>query len=234
LLLGCVVKRHRAEIWVLSALASLGCSVRSSPSDHGGSQGLGLQVASGATLSSAGYTIEGPSDFLSAGSVPVGASPDVPVTISHLPLGAGYLLRIDATASDDLTVCSGSASFDVTDASAVFTVVVHLDCAVPSGDLSLSGVLNVCPILDGIDAVPMDVKLGGASQLTLFAHDTDTGPSPLSYAWAVNGIKLARQTSPTLGFTCTSAGEVTISGTVSDGDPDPACADSSAVKVTCQ
>jgi hypothetical protein len=229
------VKAHRTRIGFLAMLVSLGCSTHAPTSDpDGGSFGLGLQVASGATLSNASYTIEGPNGFLSAGSVAVGASPDVPVTVSHLPLGSGYLLSIDATASDGVTVCSGSTSFDVADSAATFSVIVHLDCAVPSGDVNVQATLNICPVIDGIDASPTDVKRGGVSQLTLFAHDSDTGPSSLSYSWAVNGIKLARQTAPTLSFTCTSRGDVTITAGVSDGDPDPTCADSSAVKVTCQ
>jgi len=230
------VKARQAFIWVLSALASWGCSARPpvGDPDDGGESGFGLQHASGASLSSASYTIEGPSGFLSAGNVAVGPTADVPVTVGHLPLGVGYVVSIDATASDGVTVCSGSTPFDVADASAVFTVVVHLDCAVPSGDVSVAGSLNRCPVVDGIDAVPLDVRLGGVSRLTLFAHDSDTGPSPLSFGWAVNGIKLARQTTPTLAFTCTTASDVTIAGTVSDGDPDPACADASAVKVSCR
>jgi hypothetical protein len=85
-----------------------------------------------------------------------------------------------------------------------------------------------------LDASPMDLALGGVARLTLSAHDTDTGPAPLAYGWTVNGIKLTKQTGTSLGFACSSAGEVTIAATVSDGDPDPACADTSAVKVNCQ
>lgn len=229
------MKAHHVGIWLLAALASVGCGTHSSKSDpDGGSSGLGLVVASGATLSNASYTIEGPDGFLSAGSVAVGETPDVPVTVGHLPVGVGYQISIDATASDGATVCSGSTVFDVTDSNAVFSVTVHLECAVPSGDAFVQATLNICPVVDGIDASPMDVKLGGASRLTLFAHDSDTGPTPLAYAWAVNGIKLARQTSSSLSFTCTSAGDVTITGSVSDGDPDPTCSDSSSVKVSCQ
>jgi len=200
----------------------------------GGSFGLGLQVGSGATLSSASYTIEGPNGFLSAGSVAVGASPDVPIVLSHLPVGPGYLVTIDATASDNATVCRGNTAFDVTDSEAALTVIVHLECAVPTGAASIQATFNICPVLDGLDASPMDLKLGGVSRLTLSAHDSDTGPGALAYSWAINGIKLSTQTSATLAFTCSTPGEVTISGAVSDGDPNPACADSSAVKVSCQ
>lgn len=230
------MKTHRAGIWWLSALASVACTsaTASAPESDGGSFDQGLEVAPGTTLSSASYTIEGPDGFLSAGTVAVGSSPDVPIVVGYLPVGSGYLVSIDATASDGVTVCSGHSTFDVADSSAVFTVVVHLACAVPHGDVAIAATLNVCPIVDGIDAVPTDVKRGGFSRLTLFAHDSDTGPSPLSFGWAINGIKLARQTSPSLSFTCTNPGDVTITGTVSDGDPNSTCADSSAVKVSCQ
>jgi hypothetical protein len=180
------------------------------------------------------YAIAGPNGFASAGTVPVGDSADVPVVLSHLPIGQGYELDLSATASDGVTVCDGNTTFDVADASATFTVVVHLDCAVPSGDVSVEATLNICPVVDGVDALPNSLTLGGVSSLSVAAHDSDHAPGPLAYAWAVNGIKLPRQTASTLGFACSSAGQITITASVSDGDPNPTCADSLGVQVSCQ
>lgn len=191
-------------------------------------------MAPGVTLANANFTVEGPGGFSSAGTVSVGSSADVSIVLGHLPVGQGYVASIDTLASDGLTRCSGSTAFDVTDGSAVFTVVVHLDCGVPVGDVSVQATLNVCPVIDSLDASPLDVALGGVSNLTLSAHDSDTGPGPLSYGWAVNGIRLTRQTASSLGFTCTTSGEVTIAGIVSDGDLNPACADTAVAKVSCQ
>jgi hypothetical protein len=226
---------HHAWAWLPALLASLGgCAEAGAERDGGSSAGQWLNAGPGATLASANYTIEGPNGFVSAGTVAVGESPDVPITLGPLPVGNGYEVVLDATASDGVTVCTGRALFDVVDGAAVLTIVVHLTCTVPVGEISVVGTLNFCPVVDGLDASPLDVKLGGVSRLTLTAHDSDTGPAPLSYSWTVNGIKLTRQTSPSLNFACSSLGEVVIAGTVSDGDPNPACADTAGVKVTCQ
>jgi hypothetical protein len=228
------VKTRHAWILLPALLATLGACSEAGGGREGGAFGQGLQVSPDATLSSASYTIEGPNGFASAGTVEVGSSPDVPVVVSHLPVGAGYLVSISAVASDGATVCEGNTTFDVSDSSAVFTVIVHLECAIPAGSISVEGVLNLCPVLDSLDASPMDLKLGGVARLTLSAHDSDTGPLPLRYGWSVNGIKLTQQTATLLSFACSSVGQVTIAATVSDGDPNPACADTSAVKVNCQ
>jgi len=200
----------------------------------GGSVGQGLQVTPDASVSTATYAVSGPNGFASAGIVLVGDSADVPVTLSHLPVGEGYELDLSGTASDGITVCEGSTIFDVTDSAATLTLVVHLSCAVPSGDVDVQATLNVCPVIDGLDASPMTLVLGGVSSLRVTAHDSDNQPAALSYSWTVNGVRLAHQVGPALSFACSSAGDVTILAGVSDGDPDPACADKSGVKVTCQ
>ncbi len=200
---------------------------------QGGSIDYGLQVSPDASVTTATYTISGPNDFASAGTVPVGDSPDVPVVVSHLPVGQGYQLDLHAVASDHVTVCDGSTTFAVVDALATLNLLVHLECVVPTGDANLQATLNTCPVLDGLTALPTSLQIGGISALTVTAHDPDSGPSALAYSWAVEGIKLPR-TASTLSFTCSSAGEVTLSASVSDGDPDPACADSSSVKVSCE
>lgn len=218
-----------------SWLALAGCGEPgASASPAGGSLGLGLQVSPTGEVTLAAYTVSGPNGFTSAGTVPVGESPDVPITLSHLPLGLGYELELNARASDGVTECDGSATFDVTDGNTPITLLVHLVCSVPTGDVAVEATFNICPVLDGLSASPLAVSLGGVSSLLAQAHDADNGPATLSYAWRVNGIKLSRQTAPNLTFACTSLGEVTIMATVSDGDPAPNCASSSSVKVSCE
>ena len=202
--------------------------------DHSsGASKFGLQVSPDANVSNATYTISGPNGFASAGTVPVGTSADVPVTLSELPVGQGYELSLDAIASDGITACDGNTVFDVSSGDAL-TLVVHLSCAVPTGDVSFVTSLNFCPVLDGLDARPTSLKLGGLANLSMVAHDSDNGPQPISYAWMANGFKLPKQSASTLNFLCSSRGEVTITASVSDGDPSPLCADSLDVKVSCQ
>ncbi len=226
--------RRFALLWLPSLLIGLvGCG-EGHAKKVGGSAGQGLQVSPDASVTLATYTITGPNGFASAGTVPVGDSPDVPIVVSHLPVGQGYVLDLNATASDGVIVCEGSTTFDVTDINATLTITVHLTCAVPSGDVDLETSLNNCPVLDGLDASPLALYLGGVSSLVVSAHDSDNGPAPLAYSWRVNGVKLPSQTAPTLSFACSSVGQVTIAATVSDGDTNPACADSASVQVSCE
>ncbi len=141
---------------------------------------------------------------------------------------------MSATASDGVTVCDGSTTFDVTNPDVTVTLTVHLTCAVPTGDVSVNATLNICPTIDDLTAAPLILKIGGVSTMSVVAHDADNGPAPLSYSWSVNGIKLPRQTSTRLLFACSSPGDVMVAASASDGDPNPGCADSASVKVTCQ
>ena len=63
------------------------------------------------------------------------------------------------------------------------------------------------------------------------AHDSDNAPSPLSYRWQANGQDISGQTSPSLTFTCTTVGNVSVQVIVSDGDS--ACNASSSITLTC-
>jgi len=205
---------------------------------HGGNSGpngaldLGLQLAPGTTVSEAVYTISGPNGFFSAGNVAVGESADVPVVLQHLPLGTGYELDMSAPASDGQTLCQGTSTFDISDGNPK-TVVVHLVCAVPSGEAAVFASLNICPLIDSLGASPMDVRLGGTVALTSAAHDSDSGPSPLGYKWAINGAPLKAQSGPNLKFLCSSAGSFNFTLTVSDGDTTPGCADVLSLTAHC-
>jgi len=212
-------------------LAAASCS-QGQPSPNGGEYGQGLELGPGVTVSSANYTISGPNGFTSGGTVPIGDSADISVVVSNLPVGMGYELIVSGTASDGLTVCDGTATFDVATANSTVTVPVHLECAVPSGDVALTGTVNICPVIDDLSAAPVNLLVGGVASLSVSAHDSDSGPAALSYRWMLNGIPIAGKTAPNLAFTCTKLGQVTIAALVSDGDPK--CIDSSSVKVSCE
>jgi len=203
-----------------------------SPPAGGGELGQGLLVSPGVTISTATYTITHPNGFASAGTVAIGESADVSVVVSQIPIGQGYELVVSGTASDGVTVCDGTATFDVTDPSVPLTLVVHLECAVPSGDLSFEAAVNICPVIDDLTASPVNLKLGGVASLSVVAHDSDSGPSALAYSWTVNGVTLPNKIAPTLSFTCSSLGPVTLGARVTDGDP--ACPDTATVNVSCE
>jgi hypothetical protein len=214
-----------------TAMSILSCGQAATEREGPGAVGLALQVSPGNTLSSATYTISGPNGYASAGTVAVGDSPDVPVVVQHLPNGIGYELQVSGSASDGVTLCEGSATFDVTN-DATSTVLVHLTCGVPSGDVQITGTFNICPMLDGLSANPNAIRVGGTASLTTTAHDSDNGPAQLSYRWSANGAVL-KTTGPNLVLACSSPGDIAIQVALSDGDSSPGCADQLSVSIHC-
>jgi acid phosphatase len=196
-----------------------------------GSIGVALTLASGASLNSVSYQITGPTAKM--GTIDLSHSTTLSVVISGLSAGGGYSISLSGT-SDDGGSCAGSGSFSVT-AHQTTAVTVNLDCHQPAktGSVSVSGMVNVCPTIDGISANPGEVLVGGSIAVMATAHDSDNGPSPLTYQWMASGGTLADASTATPTLTCTVAGSVTLSLTVSDGDPAASCADHATATVTC-
>jgi hypothetical protein len=213
------------------ALALSGCGQATSADDRvAGKSGQALDLGSGVTVTSASYRVVGPNGFNSAGTVPVGDSFDVSVPLAGLPPATGFEIDLAATASDNMTVCMGTTDFDLPQGGST-TVVVHLTCGIPTGSVQVTGTTNVCPVVDALQVLPLETRIGGHMNLTATAHDSDNGPSPLSYKWFANSHQVTGQTSPTLTFTCTSAGNVTMKVVVSDGDV--SCNDSATATLMC-
>src|SRR5882724_866765 len=145
-----------------------------------GTGSLALLVKPGTTLNSVSYQITGPQSFTKSGTIDVGNSTKISANISPLPGGTGYQISLTGTSTDGATSCAGTASFDVV-AHQTSNVTVHLDCheAARTGSVMVNGVLNVCPVIDGIDANPADVFVGTSVALSADTHDADHGPSPL-------------------------------------------------------
>ena len=216
-----------------SALALAACGQGTSSADDrgAGAAGQALDIGPGVTVSSASYRVVGPNGFSSAGTVAVGDSADVPVPLSGLPAGTGFEIDLAATASDNMTVCMGTTDFDLP-AGGSTTVVVHLTCGVPTESVQITGTTNVCPVVDALQVLPLEARIGGHMSLTATAHDTDNAPNPsLAYRWFANGHVINGQQTSTLTFTCTSAGNVDIRVTVSDGDG--SCNDTASATLMC-
>jgi hypothetical protein len=202
--------------------------------DQAGSVDFAL-VQDGVTLTSVGYTIIGPNSFATSGTINVAASSAISAVIGGLPAGNGYSIALTATGTDGATNCAGSASFNVM-AHTVSAVTVTLDCHQPAktGSVAINGTINTCPVADGISANPADVAVGFPVTLALTAHDSDSGPSPLAYSWSAPSGSFSNASSATPTFVCSTPGPVTLTATVSDGDPTPGCADTLSVVVTCE
>jgi hypothetical protein len=216
-------------VWTLVT----GCAAHESIEGPTGSVGVELNLGGGVMVTSASYSVTGPNGFTTSGTVAVGNSPNVSVVLQSVPVGNGYIISLSALASDGITTCSGSTTFNVSN-SAMTTVVVQLNCMDPetTGAAMVNGVLNICPVLDGLSARPAEAVVGGVLSFDAEAHDADNGPSPLAYSWTVGGLPMAGS-GPQSSFTCSGAGTFVIGVKVSDGDPNPSCADQLSVSVTC-
>jgi len=198
-----------------------------------GSLAVVVQSGPDVMLTSAGYVIHGPADFVRTGTVQVSGSDEVEVDISTVPQGNGYVIEVVGVASDDTTTCRGSARFNITPAQHS-SVVVHLECRPGSaGGVAVTGTVNLCATLEGIGASPNQVLVGGSLSLSAVAHDSDGGPQPLSYRWSATGGSLSSTEVAEPMFTCTSAGTASVTATVSDGDLSPICAGALTIQVGC-
>ena len=227
----------RALLVVAPLLGLLACSNsggHQSAQDGVGAVGLALQVAPGTILESVGYQITGPGGFTRSGSIGVRQSARVAAIIGGLPAGAGHAIVLSAIATGGGTSCSGNASFDVV-ARETASVNVNLVCleAPRTGSVQVNGVLNVCPVVDGVAALPAEVIVGRSVALVATAHDSDVGPAPLAYQWSAPSGTFSAPTSASSNFTCTSTGAVTVTVTVGDGDPAPGCPGSLSAVITC-
>ncbi len=231
--------RYAPLLAILSSAASIvsGCgeySPTTTRSATSGSVDLAL-VEGDVTLTSVSYSISGPNAFSTSGTIDVSSSTTVSATIGNLPAGNGYTITLSATGTDGTTTCGGSATFNVT-AHAVIPVTVALACheAQRTGSVSVNGTVNVCPVGDGISTNPADIAIGFPLALSVAAHDSDSGPSPLTYSWTAPSGSFSDPTSANPTFVCNAPGPVTLTATVSDGDSTPGCADTLSTVVTCE
>ncbi len=223
-----------------TAFSAIGCSPRATgptavqSNQTSGNAAIALQLAGGLTVNTVTYSITGPASFSQSGTIDVSRSSTASVLIGGLPVGTGYSVTLNATATDGHSTCLGSGTFNIT-AGATTTVTVSLDChqAPVAGSVQINGVTNTCPVIDGITANPSEVFVGSSIALTAAAHDGDSGPSPLSYQWQATGGTLSSATAQNPSFTCATAGAASVTLTVSDGDPAAGCAPTLTAQVTC-
>ena len=211
-----------------------GCSSDPSTKTTGedvGSVGLNLEVASGIQIDAAQYVLTGPSGFGRTGTINLAHSQTLSAIIDAIPLAKGYSLSLNATAADLKATCSGSAAFDV-DTITTTTVAVHLQCQLPQtkGTLLVNGQINVCPLVESLQANPAEVEVGHSIELSALGSDADNGPSPLAYSWTATSGTFSDASSAKTTFTCTAAGSSTITVSASDGDT---CPGTRSVTVSC-
>jgi len=216
---------------VAASAAGLGCSGEADP-PVSNTVRLELDFGAGVTLSSVNYVLTGPNSFNRTGTFTVGNQPTVTATFQNLPKGNGYDAVIDGMASDGNGTCHGEQMFNV-NGSMASVLMIPLTC---TGQATITGTLNVCPVIDELDAIPSDVIVGASIQLTAVAHDPDNGPTPLAVTWSTTGGMLSNQSATGATFTCTAVGSFDVTVHASDGpavSTASSCIDTSTVTVTC-
>jgi hypothetical protein len=216
------------------ATAATACSDHGAASEQAtegtnGKLDVALDIAPGVTLSTVNYSITGPGSFTKTGSFDVTNSTTISATIGPIPVGTGYTVTLSTTLG---ATCNGSAMFDI-QSHQTTPVTVHMSCKTPStnGSVMVNGAINICPLIDGVQASPSEVLVSGSVGLVGTAHDSDSGPSPLTYAWTSDSGTFTDSKAPSTRFTCTAPGTANVTLTVSDGDA--SCAATSTVQVTC-
>jgi hypothetical protein len=196
---------------------------------------VALTLAPGITISTVGWTINGPNAFTRTGSIDVANSSTIAATIGGLPSGNGFTIALTANTTSGGAMCGGSTTFNVS-AGMTGAVAVHLTCHQPprSGSISVNGTINICPVVDGISANPAQVAVGSPVALSAAAHDSDGGPTSLSYTWTAATGTFASGTTATPTFTCNAPGPVTITVTASDGDLAAGCPATGSVQIRCR
>ncbi|HXU04444.1 MAG TPA: lamin tail domain-containing protein, partial [Polyangia bacterium] len=229
-----VCRRPLGILFVLSTLAAVAagaCVRQPGPvADDAGMVVANLQLSPTAVLNSASFSITGPNAFARAGSIDVSHSQTISLTVSGIPAGSGYNLAITATATDAQTTCGGTAMFSIT-AGMTTALMIKIQCHEPprTGNVTITGTVNVCPVVDAIGANPGEVIVGFTSALTASAHDSDARPAALAYSWVATSGMLAGATTPNPTLLCTTPGTSMVTLTVSDGD----CTDTGKVAIVC-
>jgi arylsulfatase A-like enzyme len=182
---------------------------------------VALQLAPDVNLASVSYGVTG-NGSTRQGTVPVPAGGAAfSFVVDRLPSGDGYAVSLTATSVDGHTTCSGGPTPFQVVAGAESSVLVRLQCRgdqARTGSVLVNGSLNLCPVIDTATAVPLSAPTGGTIQLAGAASDRDAAPSALTYHWTATAGAIADPSAASTTFTAATAGAVTVTLTVSDGD----------------
>jgi hypothetical protein len=190
---------------------------------------LQLDFGGGVTLTSVNYQLTGPGGFRQLGTLSVGDQPTVSATFQNLPVGMGYDIQVKGTANDNSDACKGEVMFDVT-SSMTAVLQIPLTC---TGLASINTIIDVCPVIDSLSAVPSEVYVGNSIQVVAQVHDADNGPMPLTATWQTTGGTLSNLSTTGATFTCTAPGTYTIGLKISDGGGMTSCPDKAMLTLTC-
>src|SRR5580704_218294 len=194
------------------------------PAGDTGTVGMQLTLPGGETVNSVNWTVtipsgDGGTTVVQTGMVNVQNSTTVSFLVGGIPPGNGYTITLNGMSSDGLATCVGSAMFNVT-ARTTTNVSVLLQCNTPAseaGSAQVTGTAYSCASVSSISVSPAEVNVGSSAAVTAMA----TGPlgegGALTYAWSAPSGTFDTPNAASANFTCSAAGPVTLTLTVSDG-----------------
>jgi hypothetical protein len=220
--------KARALLMVLSIGALAAC---------GGLPSVGnvaLHATATAPISSLHYeiTAAGLPRLTGTVSSPV-ATKELSSYLSHVPVGRGDVVTVEATTPDGQLSCHGSATFDVR-RNATTQVTLALLCRA-AGDGPGTGIVRV--VIDGVSCPELQVTSYSVSPLTasigasisVSATTSPTDGGAVTYAWTASSGTFAQADAPTTTYTCTAPGAATLTIAAMSG----ACRDAKSVTVSC-
>jgi hypothetical protein len=164
------------------------------------------------------YYITHEPNFLHHGSIPIEGEDRSFKVLVTLPPTTGYHLLLRVETRSGLS-CSGSDDFDIV-AGQSTRIDLNVQCVDPSkpGIVDVSGRVNLCPTIDSVAAFPGEAFVGDRVELHAVASDPDQGPGDLAVSWIATAGTLDDAHGADTHLLCTSATEITVVLTVSDGD----------------
>lgn len=195
--------------------------------NESGSLGLALELDPSIALGTVHYELSGPNGSALFGDIDVSGKSRIVHVFERLPAGS-YSIDLSAAGAHGAAACFGSADF-VVRAHETTSVTVKLNCRVESrtGSVVINGVLNVCPTIESLAAVPRTLIPGESANFHVIAKDIDNLPQALGYRWRATSGTLSDDTTRNPTFTASEPGTVTVELVVSDGD----CSDTWSVDV---
>jgi alpha-tubulin suppressor-like RCC1 family protein len=221
---------------LMSAVAATGCGAdgqtidRVDESRELGDVSLGLLLPDGTNVTSVDFLVTRNGVEVRSGSMQVGADGRASIILTDLDAGDGYRVRL-STARDAGSFCEGEADFTVrADMTSNVNVILQCSDQTVDGNVSINGSFNICPKVTSTTVSPVTVAVGSSAAITAAASDRDG--DVLSFSWSASDGTFSAQTALDTQYTCASAGDKTLTLSVTDG-PNRGCTRNAAISITC-
>jgi hypothetical protein len=190
--------------------------------ENTGSLGMQLTLPGGQQVNSVTWTITGPngaSTVVQSGTINLQNSQTISFLVGGIPAGNNYTIVVTGTSTDGTANCIGSVTFNTT-ARTTTNVSVLLQCNTPpseAGSALVTGTLYSCASVSSLSASPAEVNVGFSVALSATATGPGADAGTLTYQWSAPTGTFDTPTAASANYTCTVAGPVTVTFSVSDG-----------------